>query len=172
MKILPDPVLIVSRCRARGRSIHQEEYSGRGVARIRTTPFSYLIKSDSRFVCIYKPIYCLLLGFSKTVVSRSLYQTHSDSRLVLSSDFVPSFNMLFKLLPVVTLILAAKEVLAVVKFKGVNIAGFDFGCYTNVIFFPQGLFFELTRLGHLYSSRHKTSFIEPWEVGVTKGPKV
>lgn len=69
--------------------------------------------------------------------------------------------MFFKLLPVVTLALSMKEALADVKFKGVNIAGFDFGCLINVSVNNVSKSLPLTSVGHLYSSRYDPSFAVP-----------
>lgn len=45
--------------------------------------------------------------------------------------------MFFKILHVVTLALGVNEALADVTLKGINIAGFDFGCEINVSFLFQ-----------------------------------
>lgn len=78
--------------------------------------------------------------------------------------------MLFKLLPIVTLALSINEALADVKFKGVNIAGFDFGCVINVSFFLYTFFLKLTCVGDLYSYRYETSSSELGEVVIAKAP--
>lgn len=48
--------------------------------------------------------------------------------------------MLFKLLRFVTVTLSLGQALAEVKMKGVNIAGFDFGCIIDVSFLPEDSF--------------------------------